>query len=127
MKCTEVSKEEKGLMNKREARHKDLKDLWNSKKNSASKSSSTLQGSQIYIKEKSESTKLHLGSFLYLCSILLCNRILHNVYFKEGQFGISLRTTYKALKICHFEFNVETDQHFKSNTFQELIYTSYLR
>jgi len=86
MKCTQGNKEEKGLMNKRVTIYKDLRDLWKSNK-SSSASKVILQGSQFYINEKKEGTKLHLESFLYLCSILLCSRVLHNVYCKEEHFS----------------------------------------
>jgi hypothetical protein len=86
MKCTQGNKEEKGLTNKGVTMYKDLKDLWKSNKTSIA-SKNILQGSQFYINEKKEGMKLHLESFLYLCSILLCSRILHNVYFKEEHFN----------------------------------------
>jgi len=86
MKSTQGNKEEKGLMNKRVRIYKDLRDLWQSNK-SSSASKNILQGSQFYINEKKEGTKPHLESFLYLCSILPCDRVLHNVHFKEEDFS----------------------------------------
>jgi hypothetical protein len=86
MKCKQRNKEEKRLMNKRATIYKVPKDLWKSNKTSIS-SKNILQGSQFYINGKKEGSKLHLESFLYLCSILLRSRILHNVYFKEEHFG----------------------------------------
>jgi hypothetical protein len=85
MKCTQGNKEEEGLMNKRVTIYKDLKDLWKSNKTSSA-STNILQGSQFYINEK-DGMKLHLESFLYLCSTLLCSRILHTVYFKGEHSG----------------------------------------
>ena len=50
---------------------------------------------------------------------------------RKNILAISIKTTYKALKICNFEHNVETDRHFMSNAFYELkctslIYCTYL-
>lgn len=73
-------------MNKRVTIYTDLKDLWKSNKTSSA-SKNILQGSQFYINEKKEGMKLHLESFLYLYSILLCSSFLHNVYFKEEHFS----------------------------------------
>lgn len=86
MKCTQGNKEEKGLMNKGVTIYKDLKDVWKSNK-TRSASKNILQGSQFYINGKKEGMKLHLESFLYLCNIPLCSRILHKVYFKEEHFS----------------------------------------